>query len=232
MRFILSRTDDYANHAKKLIVGYALLFWLITRIISAIAVIACTAIYNHFGINPETLANFGATPGGLAGLGSVADIIIMVLVIAPLLEEGIFRLGLSFRKWQVALSLALIPLMAIWMKHASFHALQYALCLGASVAIFCSVYFLTAQRMWSRIKKRHLVAASWISSVAFGLCHLMAFGNVSLMLVPYCLCLISVIFFGGCACTYLRVNLGFGWGVAMHAFNNLPALAAMAALQS
>lgn len=35
MKFILSRTEDFHIHSKKWIVGYGLLFWLISRIIAA-----------------------------------------------------------------------------------------------------------------------------------------------------------------------------------------------------
>lgn len=45
MKFILSRTNDRAVHSKRWIVGYALLFWLITRIISAGIVVGCTSVY-------------------------------------------------------------------------------------------------------------------------------------------------------------------------------------------
>ena len=34
MGFILSRTDDYRIHSKKWIVGYGMLFWLISRIVN------------------------------------------------------------------------------------------------------------------------------------------------------------------------------------------------------
>lgn len=44
MKFILSRTEDYLIHSKKWIVGYGLLFWLISRIIAMLLVIGCVAI--------------------------------------------------------------------------------------------------------------------------------------------------------------------------------------------
>lgn len=53
----------------------------------------------------------------------------------------------------------------------------------------------------------------------------MAFTTWSIEMVPYMLCIIAVPFFGGCAITYYRINLGFWWGVGLHIFNNLPAIA-------
>lgn len=230
MKFILSRTDDRKSHSKKWIVGYTLLFWLITRIIGMAAVMCCTAVYNYMGINPESLTSFGGSPDQAIKIGSLALSIITVIFIAPVLEEGIFRLGLSFRKWQVALSLALIPVAVLWQHFRVFSALQYVLCIGIAALVFAGIYFGTRQRMWSGLKDRYLVQASWIMSVAFGVMHLIAFSTVTWTLLPYCLCLTLIPFFGGCACTYLRVNLGFRWGLAMHIFNNLPALIVMATL--
>lgn len=230
MKFILSRTDDRSSRPKKWIVGYALLFWLITRIIAAGAIIGCTAVYNSFGLNPETLTQFGGSPAQAGKMGSLADVALMVMIIAPVLEEGVFRLGLSFRKWQVALSLALIPMMVIWMRHTSFGAVQYAACIGSSALIFCGIYFGTRQATWSRLKAKYLVAASWVTALAFGFCHLLAFSTLTWELLPYCLCVISMPFFAGCACTYLRVNLGYWWGVGLHIFNNIPALLMVAAM--
>ncbi len=44
MKFILSRTDDSRIHSKKWVVGYGLLFWLISRIVAMLLMIGCAAI--------------------------------------------------------------------------------------------------------------------------------------------------------------------------------------------
>lgn len=223
-KFILSRTDDYLTRSKAWILGYAFLFWLVTRIIAAATLAACIAIYGSAGISPESLTAFGGSPDQFVKIGSPAFVLFSVLVVAPVLEEGLFRLGLSFKKWQVALAAALIPIAVLWQYMWVFRAWQCALCLVLAAAVFCGIYFGTRQAMWSRLRSRHLVAASWLTAAAFGALHLMAFSTLSWSLLPYCLCVVLIPFFGGCACTYLRVNLGFWWGVAMHVFNNLPAV--------
>lgn len=45
MKFILSRTNDHETHSKKWIVGYGLLFWLISRVVSMLLIIGCVAVY-------------------------------------------------------------------------------------------------------------------------------------------------------------------------------------------
>lgn len=230
MKFILSRTDDFKSHSKKWIVGYSFLFWLITRIIAMAILMGCTALYTRFGVDPETLTAFAGSPDQAVKMGSLAFSIFAVMIIAPVLEEGVFRLWLSFRKWQVAMAVALIPIMVLWQHFRIYSAMEYVLCIGIAGLVFACLYYGTRQSMWSAIKQRHLVLASWISSAAFGLLHLMAFSTLTWNLLPYCLCVVLIPFFGACACTYLRVNLGFWWGVGMHIFNNLPAIFVMATL--
>lgn len=222
MRFILSRTNDYRSHSKKWIVGYALLFWLITRIIAAAILIACTAIYRSNGINPESLTSFNGNPSVARGFGTLIYALISIMIIAPILEEGVFRLWLSFKKWQVALSLTLIPLVIVWQNYKTFALWQSAIFVVIAAIVFCGVYYGCNQNFLTEIRNRHLVLAAWIASLGFGLIHLIAFSVLTWSLLPYCLCVILIPFFAGCACTYLRINLGFWWGLAMHVFNNIP----------
>lgn len=203
-----------------------MLFWFITRIIAAGIIIGCTAVYNSFGITPDSLTSFAGSPTQ-AGRGSIAYVIMSVLIVTPILEEGVFRLGLSFKKWQVGLSLALIPLTVIWSHYKTFSVIQFVIWGLVATTIFCSIYFGTKQSIWTELRQKYLIAALWITSVAFGLTHFLAFSNLSWFLLPYCLSVVLVPFFVGCACGYLRVNLGFWWGVGMHIFNNLPVLAVM-----
>lgn len=62
MKFILSRTDDFRIHSKKWVVGYGLLFWLISRIVAMLLIIACVAIYKTCGIDPESQTSFIGNP--------------------------------------------------------------------------------------------------------------------------------------------------------------------------
>lgn len=224
MKFILSRTEDYRSHTKKWIVGYGLLFWLATRILVVAVMYGCVAIYNHFGIQPEQTARFGGDPTTLKTLFSPLFGILLVGVFAPVLEEGIFRLGLSFKRWQIALGAACIPAYILVQGISKVSAVK-GIFLGAAIAAaFSLIYFLTSDKFWATAKKRYYHGAIWVSSIAFGLLHLIAFSSWSWSLIPYMLCVIAVPFFAGCAIAYYRINLGFWWGVALHLFNNLPGL--------
>lgn len=97
MKFILSRTEDYREHSKKWIVGYGLLFWLISRVVAMFLVIGCVAIYDALGVNPETLTQFAGNPETAKSLGSMTYVLLTTSIVAPILEECIFRLGLSLK---------------------------------------------------------------------------------------------------------------------------------------
>lgn len=214
MKFILSRTEDYLIHSKKWIVGYGLLFWLISRIIAMLLVIGCVAIYNTLGMNPETARS----------LGTMTYVLLTASIVAPVLEECVFRLGLSFKRRQVAIAVASIPAYILWQHISSLTIVSALLYIASIITAFSLVYGLTSDSHWDELKKTYYKSTIWFSAIAFGLIHLIAFSNYSLSLVPYMLCVVSVPFFGGCAITYYRINLGFWWGVGMHIFNNLPAI--------
>ncbi len=225
MKFILSRTEDYRIHSKKWIIGYGMLFWLITRIMVVAVMYGCIAICKKFGIDAEQMTQFAGDPTSIKAMYSPLFCILLLGVFAPILEEGIFRLGLSFKRWQIALGAACIPAY-ILVQGLGKVSPTNAICLGIAIGlIFCLIYFLTTDKYWVKEKKRYYHCAIWFSSISFGLLHLMAFTTWSIEMVPYMLCIIAVPFFGGCAITYYRINLGFWWGVGLHIFNNLPAIA-------
>lgn len=229
MKFILSRTNDSENHSKKWIVGYGLSFWLISRIFAGILLICCVAIYKSQGMDPETLTKFAGSPTSGKALGSSAFIFLLlsISIVAPLMEECIFRLGLSFKKWQLAIAAAAIPAYLLWQFCRHLSILGIIVYIVAIIAAFCVVYYLTSDTFWQRLKQTNYKSAIWGTAIAFGLIHLIAFSHYSLELIPYMLCVISVPFFTGCAITYYRVNLGFWWGVALHIFNNIPGILSM-----
>ena len=224
IKFILYRTNDYKAHSKKWILGYGLLFWLISRIVAVVLIIGCVAVYNAYGINPETLTKFTGDPENVKNLGSTTYTLLTICIVAPLLEECIFRLGLSFKRWQIALAAASIPVYILWQHFNSLTAISISIYIASIIAVFFLVYSLSSDSYWEKLKKSCYVPIIWVSAIGFGLLHLVAFSNYRLLLLPYMFCIILVPFFAGCAITYYRVNLGFWWGVGLHIFNNIPAI--------
>ncbi len=209
-------------------VGYGLLFWLVSRIFAAVLLICCVAIYKSQGMDPETLTKFAGSPESGKALGNAFLFSLLTIsIMAPLMEECIFRLGLSFKKRDVAIAGAAIPAYLLWQHFRHLSAVSISIYIAAIVAVFCLIYFFSTDNFWQKQKEKHYLPAIWITAIAFGLIHLIAFSSYSVALIPYMLCVISVPFFAGCAITYYRINLGFWWGVGLHIFNNLPGIIIM-----
>lgn len=225
MKIILSRVDDSETHSKKWIIGYSLLFWVSTRLLAVFLVVGCSLIYESLGFTKDMFPSFGGTPKEATSIGALIYSLATVAFIAPMIEEIVFRLGLSFKKWQVALALAFIPIFIGWSDIKALTWISGALYVLAAIVVYLAITKLTSQELWSNLKEKRLVAAMWITSIAFGLVHLRAFSFFSWEMLPYMLCMISSPFFCGCACAYLRVNVGFWWGLGMHIFSNLPGIA-------
>lgn len=201
MKFILSRRDDSRIHSKKWVVGYGLLFWLISRIVAMLLIIGCVAIYKTCGIDPESHTSFIGNPETVKKIGSSIYILMTVSIVAPLLEECIFRLGLSFRRWQVALAASSVPAYLLWQHLYSLSIAYVAICVFAIVALFSVIYFFTTDSFWNSQKKKYYKSLIYVTAIAFGLLHLIAFSNYDFTLIPYMLCVVSVPFFAGCAIT-------------------------------
>lgn len=219
--FILNCPNDGQVLTKKRIFGKALLWLVILYFVAIVIRILCMAVYMSKGLNPQELTQFLGDPTTRIGkrLGMT---LLSLLVIAPLAEEALFRLPLSFKRSTVALWLGLIPVISAFYFHncRQWYILLALAALGAG--IFFIVYKLTTDDQWAKLRSKYIVWAMWIAAVSFGLMHLRAFSVLDLQVLPWAIATILVPMAGGCAVTYARVNLGFFWGVLFHMLINIP----------
>ena len=101
MKFILNRTNDRATMPKKRILLLAIAWFVVLFLISAAIIIGMTMIYRGMGVDPDQLTNFGGH--FINFMDRPFWYISMILLIAPVVEEIIFRLGLSFNRQTAAL---------------------------------------------------------------------------------------------------------------------------------
>ena len=217
--FILNRLHERDTRSKWSIIRYGLLFWIVTRLLCMVLMVVCASIYMLWSVNPRELTQFGGDPAYLLGQMGPLRIALLLLVFAPLIEETLFRLGLSFRRIHAALAAAALP---VFFTYRCASPIIGAVGVAAALLFFAGVWFLTTDRQWARWRERGLRPAVWITAILFGLAHLKAFTVLNFTTLPFVLCLCCVPFFVGCVCTYYRVNLGFWWGVAAHVVNNIP----------
>ena len=219
--FILNRPDDYLSLSKKRIIGTTLKWFVILMVGAILLRIACVAIYMSMGVNPMELTKFGGDPTNYVGHATWKTVL-KLMVIAPLVEEIMFRLGLSFKRRTVALWLGLLPVVCAYYMHKC-HVWYILLGLAAvGVLIYWLICRFTTDEQWKEWRKKYIIPAMWISAIGFGLLHFRAFSVLNGQVLPFALATIMVPMAGGCAITYARVNLGFWWGVLLHCIINIP----------
>lgn len=224
--FILNQTSDKFTKTKGQIVLKAFLWLIGLMAVGGMLRVICVAIYMANGINPMEIAKFGGDPATYMG-NATWKTILKLLIVAPVCEELIFRLGLGFSRKVDALWITILPVVLafyLW-KCRTWYILLAILSAGAVMGYW--VYKFTTDEQWQVWRGRYLKYAVWITAIAFGLAHLKAFSTITLPLLPYVATTILMPFLGGCAVTYARVNLNFFWGILFHMLINIPATLAI-----
>lgn len=223
-KFILSCPDDRLTMSRWQILKKAIA-WLAVLCLTTVAIrVACLIGYMAIGINPMELTQFG---GDAKSHDASLRTFFLLLVIAPVCEELLCRLPLAFKKKIVELWVILLPLV---IAGYFFHQKNWLLYLGLLILGTCLAWLInkyTTDEQWAAWRTRFIVPAMWTAAIIFGLLHLLAFTEMSFMLIPFIVTTIMVPFAGGCIFTYARVNLGFWWGVLFHMCFNIPALLAI-----
>ena len=220
MKFILNRTDDWATMPKKKIIATAIIWYFVFLLVNVAIIIGVTKIYNDMGVNPNQLTKFAGSHSLF--MDRPLWYIVMILLVAPVVEEIIFRLGLSFKRQTVALWSGLLPLAIVgYLLDQSEDWMLMAGMVLIGIVLYCLVMRYTTDEQWGQWRSRYIRLAIWLSAIAFCLMHL-KFTVLTWGLLPYCLAIILRPGLVGCLLTYVRVNLGYWWGVLFHAANNLP----------
>ena len=222
-KFILNRSDDFITLSRSKIIGTTVK-WLVILMAGAILLrIACVAMYMSQGVNPTELTKFEGDPTNYMDKATWG-IIFWLMVVAPLLEEVMFRLGLSFKRTTVALWVGLLPVVCAFYLYQCrvWYLLLAMVVIGAF--LFWLIFHFTTDLQWKEWRKKYVVPAMWISAISFGLLHLRAFTVLNWQVFPFALATILIPMAGGCAITYARVNLGFWWGVLLHSIINIPSV--------
>lgn len=142
---------------------------------------------------------------------------LMVVVIAPIVEEAIFRGVLHYSRWSVAFFVSFFG--AVTIKYMGINDL-FHIHIGfvylTAICLFPVFYFATKpfddifEAFWSKNFKYifHLVA------ISFGLVHLSNYTSISNYL--FALPLVSTQLMSGYVLGFVRMKLGFGYGVVLH----------------
>lgn len=157
----------------------------------------------------------------LAGIEFTPVIVLLVVVVAPVLEELVFRGWLSGRPG------VLLALLALGLGAAGFgavHATQplagFAVLVGGAVAAIAALVLLRRRAAMGWFAA-FFPLFYWISVIAFALVHLWNFDEGSLLIL---LPLVLPQFILGMLLGYVRVQVGLWAAILLHAAHNSAAL--------
>ena len=220
VKFILNRSDDCDTLSKGRIIANIPIWLVILYAGYLVLYVICMLIYGANGVIPTKLTDYYADPF-LWKEQPFLLTIFWFLILAPLCEESIFRLGLSFKRLTVGLWAGLLPVVVAW---SVFYCRVWYILLLFAIAgglIFWLICRYTTDEQWKNWRKKYIIPAMWVTAIGFGLFHLNAFSVLNWLVLPYALVTILQPMADGCVFTYARVNLGFWWSVLLHFAKNL-----------
>lgn len=150
-----------------------------------------------------------------------------LVVLAPIIEEGIFRLSLRLSPFNFSSMIGLIgmylflPILSSWFQLNTYILLAVTFCmLFISTLVLVTRQASVLEWLYPRFKK-YFRWIYYFSSISFGFIHLSNFDNITLshfLLIPLLTLpqLCSGLFFG-----YARMRYGIGYSIGLHALNNL-----------
>ena len=219
-KFLLNRPDDRDTQSKGRILANMLIWLVILYAGYLVLYVICMLLYGANGVIPTKLTEYGADPSTWTDR-PLMQMVLWALVVAPLVEESMLRLGLSFKRRTVGLWAGLLPIVVAWYL---FNCRVWYILLLLAIAgglVFWLINRYTTDEQWQDRRKKYIISAMWISAIGFGLFHLNAFSVLNWQVLPFALVRILRPMADGCAFTYARVNLGFWWGVLLHFTKNL-----------
>ena len=227
VKFILNRSDDCDTLSKGRIIANIPIWLVILYAGYLVLYVTCMLIYGANGVIPTKLTDYYADPFFWKEK-PFWQTILWFLIVAPLCEESIFRLGLSFKRLTVGLWAGLLPVIVAW--YVFYCRVWYILLLFAIAGglIFWLICRYTTDEQWKKWRKKCIIPAMWVTAIGFGLFHLNAFSVLNWLVLPYALVTILQPMADGCIFTYARVNLGFWWSVLLHFSKNLFAVLTIA----
>lgn len=147
---------------------------------------------------------------------------LIVAIIMPLIEEGAFRLGLSFKKRDVVVAL---PLLSLYLLFLIFNSLNTNITIVKSILPIAMIAIIIIavkipEAIYLSLKNKIGTFIIYMSTILFALIHITNYPITDLHYFPiYCmLCLPQ--FAEGITATYFRLNLGFWYACGFHIIAN------------
>lgn len=206
--FFLVR-DKY-NLSKKSIIKKALKFYVLSQLGAFFILFLLYFVLRFWGIDINRLRERELSVG-------FYNTPISIVVFAPILEEIAFRLGLSFRRKDLILSLPILLFFLLSYLGDGFSAFLIEKIILSS--ILCIALYFSSQKFWTRYRQVLGKQTVIFMTILFALGHINNFDVQTNYLFIYPLLVLPQLVMG-ITFTYLRLNLHFVAAVLMHILVN------------
>lgn len=154
----------------------------------------------------------------------------LIIAILPFIEECMFRLWQSYKRWQIAIALFVIAFDVLRLvlpipngegAASMFTAenIHLVLIMVAVPLLVASPIFLVSQEKVTNFGKRYGTTCAWVAVVVFALLHVLNF-QCPWYAYPFAILCCGPQFVLGTTATYFRRNLGFFYAVGLHMLFN------------
>lgn len=214
----LNNNNSFAQKAKELfysilwMYGFLFLVTILMKITDFFIYQSTAFSYFETVVNQQN-KNFGNYP------------IYYIIIVAPIIEEIIFRLPLTLKKQHIIIGLSFLGILLIKNVFLKFNELKFIsalyFCLFVA-AVTVAIKFVN-QSFLDKIKDNYYPIYFYSFCIIFGLFHIINFvkivpANLLIFAPIFTLPQITIGYFAG----YNRLTNGFLWGVLLHILYNLP----------
>lgn len=212
-------SDHKYTLSKKEIILKGVLFYLKSIIILIVVVLSIIFILNLFGVNTEPLKYpLTAEKAEMIEKG-IFYALFLVVFFAPFIEELCFRLGLSFNRKHVAISVGAIAYFLSSQLSGSgyFDYILYKLTFAIIAGL---LMYRVKQATLDNVRQKYGKGIIWVSILLFGFLHITNYDVQATYLLPlyFVMCLPQVLM--GIVFVYFRLNLGFIYALGLHCMLN------------
>lgn len=211
--------DDKNKLSKKKIIIKGILFYLKYLFVLICVILSLIVTLNLFNVDTGSLKY--PLESEMNEMREKSDFYLLFLVVffGPFIEELGFRLGLSFKRKHIAISVSAITYMlsSLLSEGGYFEDVLYKLVFAAFIGLFL---YCISQTIYDNIQQKYGRIIIWVMILFFGFLHVINYDIEVTCLLPmyFIMCLPQVLM--GIVFTYFRLNLGFLYGLGFHCLLN------------
>lgn len=212
----LDKNNSFTSKVKELLISF-LIFFFFASIFNIFTKFLDYLIYQ------ETHFSFIETIQQQQKIGFKKISFFFILFLGPFMEELIFRLPLRISKLNISVSLSFLAIYFIGDKivDINIYSINTWIKLIPIGFVFFLIYFFSFYQKLKEMFTKYYAIYFYALSVAFGLIHSLNFYKIiPINLIVFFPFFMITLILLGVFLNYIRIRLGFIWGVFAHSFFN------------